>query len=539
MEWDEVMVKISEGDVGRDSILDSPELEKAIKKVETKIFKKRNKRREFFRELLGQPNGMMWVFVLDRLRDEMLEKIRDAKHEHPGLNAVLSEWDEQKDSPQTNDTLTQVVQFSADYPLTFQCFAVVAHCRRIRKGSGVINENAEIAMRLVRDAQNTINIGGFESNEEFSITPSEHFRLAIDLQEVLCLSRFGDLEEVTEKANELESKIKKAQSKLKKFDHRPDANLLWWVYNVKLRCAALSFSGDLEDWLGIRKEMDKIEQIEATSGLTAMNKRRSTNKRNPDSIAYMRINAVNDLLKEWKTFHEDWRVNYDVRKRRIARGPHEKQLLKEVGERYGDFNFHLGVFKDFTHHFPTKFSIPARVKHAFSLSNEDRRRKSRNLFTETSSAVQSICLSNIFHTVHVLDILHRLLVYRLWWESIGYDDKVEKMFEKESILGLLRKIHKEIEQRHKGRSLEVEKTIETLKENISDHTDPRTVNETLGSIVEKWDKQSKKLEKKATVSESVMGLIFTARDSENKPKDPHRYIDPMMPAAGPKKSYSN
>ena len=113
------------------------------------------------------------------------------------------------------------------------------------------------------------------------------------------------------------------------------------------------------------------------------------------------------------------------------------------------------------------------------------------------------------------------------------------MFEKESILGLLRKIHNEIEQRHKGRSLEVEKTIEALKENISDHTDPRTVNETLGSIVEKWDKESKKLEKKATVSESVMGLIFTARDSENKPKDPHRYIDPMMPAAGPKKSYSN
>ena len=54
MEWDEVMVKISEGDVGRESILDSPELEKVIKKVETKIFKKRNKRREFFRGLLGQ-----------------------------------------------------------------------------------------------------------------------------------------------------------------------------------------------------------------------------------------------------------------------------------------------------------------------------------------------------------------------------------------------------------------------------------------------------------------------------------------------------
>ncbi len=544
MKWDEVMRNISKGKDGRDIILANPILMKTIEDAEPKE-KQRNKRKRFLENILQNKDGMIWLFVIERFRQKM-KSVAEEKNFN-GLNAVLDEWDEQGKRPQTNDSLTQVLLSFAhedvEIPIEFQCFSVIAHCRRIRGGSGVINENAEIARKLSKDAKNSLDASKTgrrlaqnqnAPSKNFSITPSSFFELAIDLQQLLCESRFGQINDVLEKAQLLKEDIE-AEPGFSKFDHRPDLNLLWWTNLVKLRCAAVC--SDLVSWEKIRKEMDELEDDDGISGLLEYNKGRSTNFRNDELNTYRRIVAVNELLGEWRNFHENIEENEFVRKSRNSKSPKQRNLLDNVHLRYRAFNRKLEEFKLFTHHFEER-NLPSHVKHTYSVRNKDRRNKSSRIIAETSTAAQSISLSDIFYTVHVLDILHRLLIYRLWWESKGYDGKSD-LFSNKHVLDIVSKIRLEIDIRTDSNNIldEVDFSIAQLES--LEEKDSKDFNATLQLIVERWEGIDDDFRKSPFIKNSIMGIKFTTNEKgregeKGRPSNPHEYIDPMMPMVGPK-----
>ena len=549
MEWEEVMRNISKGEVGRDKILADPALLNSIDEAEPD-HKKRNKNRRFLEKILTFEDGMMWLFVIERFRSEFKEIAEKKKWQ--GLNAVLEEWAEQGKKPQTNDSLTQVLlSFSNQditIPIEFQCFSVIAHCKRIRGGSGVINENAEIARKLAKDAENTLNAirdgqHAITNDKNFSLTPSFCYDLAIGLQGVLCDSRFGSIDDVQSKVEKLNGDIKK-EHELRNFHHRPDLHLLWWTNLVTLRCAAVC--SDLETWKKTRITLQGLEGEDATSGLLRYNKSRSTNYRNEELITYRRITAVNELLAAWRNFHDNFEENESVRKKRASRKPKQRDLITEVNQRYGVFNDKLAEFKLFTHHFEER-NLPSHVRHTYSVRDKDRCNKTSRIIGETSTAVQSICLSDIFYTVHILDILHRLLIYRLWWESRGYggDDGESELFSVRNVLDILKKIKLEIriraEEHGKLILKEVDLSIRTI-ESIHQE-DPADYNTRLQKIVDHWQKLDVANLKRTHIKDSIMGLIFTTNEKvidgeRERPSSPHEYIDPMMPMVGPKKDYT-
>ena len=547
MEWEEVMRNISKGEVGMKKILAHPALLTSIKKAEPEPTQ-RNKSRLFLEKILTDEDGMMWLFVIERFRIEM-KKIAEKKKSQ-GLIAVLEEWQQQGKKPQTNDSLTQVLLSFEDkiIPIEFQCFSIIAHCKRIRGGSGVINENAEIARKLAIDAENTLvaSMDGQHSiayNQNFAITPSFSFDLSIGLQRLLCESRFGSIDDVLGQVKSLNEKIRE-KHELRKFEHRPDLNLLWWANLVKLRCAAVC--SDIDAWESTRSEMQGLEDHDGISGLLEFNKRRSTNRRDETLNTYRRITAVNELLAAWRNFHDNYKENELVRKKRASRKPKQRELITKVNQRYAVFNDKLAEFKLFTHHFEER-NLPSHVRHTYSVRDRDRRKKTSRIIGETSTAVQSICLSDIFYTVHILAILHRMLIYRLWWESRGYvgDDGESKLFSKKNVLDIVKKIRLEISIRAEKSGKQILKQVDLSANKLESiqEEDPSDYKTRLQEIVDEWKKLDDANCKRTNIKDSIMGLIFTTNEEvsdgeRGRPSSPHEYIDPMMPMVGPKTDHN-
>ena len=562
MEYEEIMRSFTRGEPGeKELIRKKGPIMKRIAQVEEKIRGKRDKRKWFFEELLSEPeNGILCIYIIDRLRYK-IEKEIDEKGK--GLDSVLREWKLQRKDPETNDTLTQVVFSRASddtLPLVFQCFVVVAHCRRIRQGTGLINKNSEISRRLSQVALSTWKLLDEEDKDKdnFSFTPTANYDLQLNLQSLLCDSRFGDIHELEKDAKKLLEDIetRRKDSAFEKYElWRPELNILWWVSLVRLRSAAVR--SDLERWKKIRSEMEDYEKIGEISGMLKSHRKRSRNIRDV-SVEYpvfRGIEVVNRLLRSWKEFDSTYKENMLIRKNRRTTIPG----YESANEKYRNFNNSLHDFNKYVNHF--KKNHQSAVRHAFSTRKKDRREKCKRLISEISTQIQSICISNNFYTVHLLEIFHRLLIYRIWWESLDYLDDKKPLLNLSSLKRVLEKIKAEIRSRTKSTEVEnteVQKSIDLIKDlekwNESDDSEKGTsllkkTKDDLEYQISRWRDSDESNKSKPKVSKSIMGIFYVEPiiiehgsledkgilDGETKePTDPHEFIDPMMPVVGPR-----
>ena len=109
------------------------------------------------------------------------------------------------------------------------------------------------------------------------------------------------------------------------------------------------------------------------------------------------------------------------------------------------------------------------MKHNYSTTDSNRRKKADRLIAESYASIQSICLANNFRTVHLLDIYHRILIYRLWWESLDYSG--EELFDRSKLIFILEKIRVEVSLRAAEAGKEIEENIgKTIRKIRSEKT---------------------------------------------------------------------
>ena len=528
--------KLSAGAKGEKELINSPALKKKLRKANENAEKKRNKKKIFLCTLLfgdfksdssqygeAEEIGTRWIYVIERLRKRCTKLAID----YPAFEELLSEWQEQSQNPQTNDTLTQIVMSVGKVPIAFRCFAINSHCKRLRSGSGLINENAELARKLAQDSKRTLETFDWgDSEKNFSMIPSMHFWYEISLQKLLTEARFGDIDEIYEEAEKLEGVVKNDKS-LREYSHRPDQLILFWIYLTKMRCAAVCSNEKL--WIQAREDVASLIENSPLKGHLEYQRQRSTHKRGDALVErtsiYKRIKHINELLhhlKEVEIYHDK---DFKYKRSRNQKSKNDREATIDATSRYTRLTNSFNDFNQLSHHYP-KYQIPKSVKHNYSTTVENRRKKANRLIAESYAAIQSICLANNFHTVHLLDLYHRTLIYRLWWESLDYSG--EELFDRKKLFFILRKISVEIEDRSEklasGILKNLDKTIEKIRQGQANWLSQ------LQDIIEDWRAEPAPENAHST----VLGVIYCFNtDEPEQPMDPHQFLDPMMPAIGP------
>lgn len=421
--WSESWADVYASEENRKKFANRGNLRKIIEEIEANMEEKRNSKVVFFENLLDRKegDGFRIICLIDKLSNDF-----DGTWVPSTLNRIVDEWKQQAHTAEILDTLYYVLSKRRAKPETavyLKC-ALAMQSRRVRKGSNVNNRNRRIARRLIRHAAE-IQFPEDLDIPEFASVPLEHFDLWVDLQAVLCDARFSNWKNTVDKAKALHIKIEDEKLSLGKHAHRPDIWMKWWTWDVQHRAAAVCRDKVL--FLKSEKKMGALKG-DAKGKLSGYFSEGEGRKMRGDNIreepsTHKELKTVDKFITSWVEFDERWE---DARKYRSggSRGAgsrgEEDVVMKGL---YDKFSIGLqGLNEYFLYGAPGR---PKFVKHSYSTSGEQKKLRCNKILAEISHARMMLVLSDTHLYCYLLEILHRLLVYRMWWESINYSTRKE------------------------------------------------------------------------------------------------------------------
>ena len=420
--WDDSMSHLYSGKEEREKFAQKrvlPLLKEIEKKIEKKKIK-RNLKSQYFKCLLEREerDGFLIIECMAHLRKNFRE-VEGMKV----LSMILNEWKGQTEFENSYDTLRSELEFRNVDPI-YICNALILQARRLRGLTGIKPKNAKAARKLVVEAGEIWNRnygpnlgeGRLEFPEEdFCLVPNRLYKTVIDVQQIFCDARFGDMSKVEKNARGMIAELSDEDVDWGG-DHRPNLILKWWMFQVMLRSSAVCM--DLDIWKEGRKGMEDIEgdkklpapvhsylsDIKGRSQLFSL----SISDQN---VPYNDLKKMRVLLSAWNKFRQ---IDLDVLKFR-RRGGDKKDGDKKLRDTQGDFTDSL---KDFNKYL-LMGAKSGFVSHSYTRDEKQSKRRARKILVEISEGRRYVTLSETNHSCFQLEILHRLLIYRIWWESVG------------------------------------------------------------------------------------------------------------------------
>mgnify|MGYP006082293189 CR=1 FL=1 len=431
-------------------------LEKIIRDTDDKMGdSKRNLKERFFEELLNREegDGFRIICLIDKLSKDFEKSGMPST-----LNRILDEWEKQSEVAETPDTLFYVLSKRIVEPGTdiyLKC-ALTMQSRRVRKGSNVNNRNRRVARRLIRHAQQ-IQLREDSEIPEFAGIPLEHFNLWVELQAVLCDARFSNWKTTVDRAKKLHSEIERNETSLCKHAHRPDIWLKWWTWDVRHRAAAVCRDKGL--FIKSQNNMKELKRQskENLRGYFAEQEGRKMHGADiysENSLTHKELKTVDEFIISWVKFDRQWKMAKEYRRggsRGAGSGGVEDEKKKKW---YDDFSNGLqGLNEYFLYGAPGR---PRFVKHSYSTDKSQKEERCKKILAEISHARMMLVLSDTHLYCYLLEILHRLLVYRMWWESINYPTRKEDVqakgisicFDPRAAAEILKEIRRDMRLKH-------------------------------------------------------------------------------------------
>ena len=527
------------------------EIEKICKDIDEKIGNKKNKRRLFFEMLMDrkEDDGFLIITHIEHFKKNL------EGGENTTLNMVFKEWKTQRVDAAIHDTLYDVLLRRND-PVEYRCIALARLAKRIRGGQNAYNNNAFVARKIIQMALDMYELheerGDIGNASDFSSTPVEHFRLTLEYQEVFNLVRFGKMRRVVQKAKDLEEEVNKI-SDLRKSDWRPDIRLKWWTWQCRLRAAAFCLDSVL--WVQARDQMRELEDEAEKCGAHGLaDYLRNQKEKEPpirEGTDPMRPGTRKLYLKRIERFLSSWHelskvdgdaVNYRQLRRRGEKVDSARDKVKKIQTFSSSFTHDLEGFLKILH---TNTNIPRPVKHTHNTTTAEKLERSKNILAEISHARHSTVLLGSERTFFVLEILHRLMIYRLWWESLNYIGREPKLgdrfdasrscFDIAHAEGILRDIREGLRKCHHlrvdgcieiDRSIKIISDLEKRKMERGEITDylRRHLNYLHSEGRRRWDG-----EELGGLHENFFGLWYM-RDEPGR--NSYKTPDPLMKAIG-------
>ena len=370
-------------------------------------------------------DGFWIIWLINQLSFEFRNE--QFKGRSRALDLLLQEWTAQAQEELHHDTLYYVLCMRGESRAKRRA-ALLMQCRRVRSLSWSNNRLSRISLSILESAEPPAEESDGENTEFLSFVPANQWKLAWKLQKLFCVSRFSDMGFVLDLAEELEAELENAGLEI--YSHRPDLNLKWWIYQVKQRVASVCMERDeFEKTSEMLRRIEEEAQEGASSLASHLKEVRSrsdpgaTSAESQSPASRARIEVVKEFLDSWLDFLSNEKGALDIRNN--PRGLRNRQLEEqEVAVRMsiGKFSDNLQRFNQHIHviheHSPT--NRPTFLKHALSVNSDQQRIRSGKLLGEISHARNSVSLFNSNLSCVMLEILHRLLIYRLWWESCNY-----------------------------------------------------------------------------------------------------------------------
>tara|TARA_B100000686_G_scaffold26919_1_gene26343 strand:+ start:3373 stop:5037 length:1665 start_codon:yes stop_codon:yes gene_type:complete len=511
-----------------------------LRKIEKEIAhdgKNRNLKTEYFKRLIERKDdGFLIIECMAHLR----KNFGELGSKDRVLSMILDEWKKQTDVPDSYDTFGGVLR-SLNLAPIYTCNALIMQARRIRGTSGVRPKNAEAARKLVKEAEDIWETNyekrGLELNEKnFCLVPNRLYKNVIETQKVFSDARFADMQRLWNNANDMITKIDDEASW--EGDHGPDQILKWWMFQVMLRASAVCM--EPEYWKAARDGMESMEALFEGPVLSYLHDIKgrsqgfSTASLANQYVANNDLSIMRDLLNNWNKFRQVEDEVLSFRRRGGSSYPGDKKL-KEV---QGNFTHSL---KDFNKYLMMG-AKSGFVSHAYARDEVQSKSRARKILMEISEGRHYVRRSNTNHSCFQLEILHRLLIYRIWWESKGkgfdlFSSEEGATADVDLSLEVPAKILEDIEfdlkEKHIEKSKserwrkEIRKSIEVFRDGSENLADK------LRTRIEGFDRSSRKMQWPEGQF-LIMGLPYIP-DGENGPesrKSPYDVMDPTMRHVG-------
>ena len=436
--WSESWADVYASPETRKKFANGGPLRKIIEEIgaDTEEKSRRNLKERFFENLLDRKegDGFLIICLMDKLRSDF-----DESWEPSSLNRILKEWEDQSHTAETLDTLYYVLSKRMAEPETavYRKCALAMQSRRVRKGSNVNNRNRRIARRLIRHAKE-LRVEDHEDQKnpklKFASVPIEQFDLWVDLQVVLCDARFSNWKNTVDKAKELHIEIERNEASLCEHAHRPDIWLKWWTWDVRHRAAAVCRDKAL--FIKSKNNMSKLKE-QSKENLRGYFDEGEGRPLDVDNISsetpstHKELKTVDEFISSWVEFDKRWE---DARKFRRGGNRGAGSRGEEDAEMKGLYDkFSIGLQRLNEYFLYGAPGRPKFVKHSYSTDEKQKRERCRKILAEISHARMMLVLSDTHLYCYLLEILHRLLVYRMWWESINHPPRKEDELQEKGI----------------------------------------------------------------------------------------------------------
>jgi len=526
--WNEAMSGIYAGKKKRKEF--AQDIVSRLDKIEGEfVKKKRNLKTEYFKKLIDEEDGWILVECMAHLRKELKDT-----QEKRVLSMILKEWDDQTEVPDSYDTFRSVLINHEKAKPIHICNALILQARRLRGKAGVKPKNAQAAKKLVMEAKEIWErkyIDGDEKldDENFCLVPNRLYEYVIEIQEIFCDARFSNMQRVWKNANNMADQLDKEVNW--EGDHKPNLILKWWMYQVKLRASAVCI--EPVKWMQARDGMEEVEKefeghtryyfddIKGRSHefeSTKMEKKSSSND----------LNKMRGLLSVWSEFYL---LDEKVLKFR-RRGGAEQDGDEELGELQRKFGRRLKGFNKYLQ----MGASSGFVSHAYSRDSKQRKRRMSKILEEMSEGRHYVIRSNTNHSCFQLEILHRLLVYRIWWEMVGQDpdddDAVVKRLSRDVPKKILLDIKYDLGKIHidSGKNAWWKKDINESIE-VFGRKDKKLV-ENLRERIDEFGERTRRMQWPEG-QKLIMGLPYIPQTKDPEEKiSPYEVMDPTMRHVG-------
>jgi len=527
--WNEAMSGIYAGKKRRKEF--ARDIVSRLDKIEGKIAKKkRNLKTEYFKELIARPDGWILVECMAHLRKEFGD-VQKKKV----LSMILKEWEGQTEVPDSYDTFHSVLINHEKAETIHICNALILQARRLRGKAGVKPKNAKAAKNLVKEAKEIWErkyIDGDEKldDENFCLVPNRFYKYVIDIQEIFCNARFSNMQRVWGNAKDMADQLDKEVNW--EGNHKPNLILKWWMYQVKLRASAVCI--EPVKWKQAKDGMEEVEKkFEGHTCSYFEDIRGKSHEFEPTKMkkksSYNDLDKMRDLLSDWSEFYL---VDEKVLKFRRRGGVSTSTEDKKLKDAQNDFTHSLKVFNKYLQ----MGASSGFVSHAYARDSKQRKRRLSKILEEMSEGRRYVTRSDTNHSCFQLEILHRLLVYRIWWEMVGQDpdddDAVVKRLSRHVPGKILRDIKYDLEKIHIDRSKNA-RWKKDINESIEvfGRKDKKLVKN-LKYRIEKFDDRIRP-NQWPDRQKWIMGLPYNPHPEDPEEKiSPYEVMDPTMRHVG-------